>query len=431
MSKKKKVAPVVRPPTKRQLSRWQKQKRQQNIIFGIGMVIIAAVVILIGSGVYFGWYVPVQKPLGDTVLVVGETKFNMRYYIDSMKYQLEEYIDGTFGGQWYYAYYFTDYILDIVQNSEIMRQEAAKMGITVSEAEIDFQLKGHPDIKNRALRDIVRSSILVQKLNSEFFVPQLSLSYEQRQIMAMLLESQTQLDKVKAEIEAGASFGDLAAEYSLDQYTKNMRGELGFRPREVISYILGSTDVEEAIFSQGVGTLGQFREVELTKQLGYWLVMVTERNDDGSEAHIMGILLSSEEEAYMVKAILDSGEDFMAVAEEYSQFWDEEKQCDLGWRNIEDDIVVGEYAFADDTELMVVSPPIKDVEASTTGAYWLIDVRAADNLPLTGENLDIVISSLFNDWLAEVSESVAESITNNLDQEREDWVVSYFMGTLG
>ena len=433
MSKKKKVAPVVRPPTKRQLSRWQKQKRQQRIIFGIGMAIIAAVVILIGSGVFFGWYVPVQKPLGDVILEVGDTKFTVRYYIDSLKYQLEDYFEGALQGQWYYALYYTDYILDIIKNAEIMRQEAAKIGIVVSEEEIDFQLQGNRDIKKNALRDLVRSTLLIQKLTDEYFTPQLSLSYEQRQVLAMLLESQLQLDDVRAELAEGLDFGDLAEEKSLDKYTQSLRGDIGLRPQGVITYLFGSTAIGEAIFSQEVGTLGQYEDTEVSKNIGYWLVMVTDKDEEGIEVRISAILLSSEEEALMVKARLDDGEEFDDLAREFSQIWDEEKQADLGWRAIYDssEIAVADYIFDEETELMVVSDPILDTTAETTGGYWLFDVQSSENLPLTGENLEIMINTLFTDWLTGVSEDAESRVTNYMDDDRAYWVVDYLTGALG
>ena len=427
MSKKKKVAPVVRPPTKRQLTRWQKQKRQQKIIFGIGAVIVAAIVILVGSGVYFGWYVPVQLPLRDVVLEVNGASFTARYFIDTMKYQLT----GVLQGNWTLSWLYMDYVTDMIINSELLRYGAENLGITVSEAEVDEYLLGHSDNKNPALRDMVRTTLLTNKLREEHFAPQLPLDPEQRQALAMLLESQTQLDDIKAQIEAGDDFGELAKEHSLNAYTKNLLGDLGFRPSEAIYPLLGSTVVSDAIFNQTIGTLGQVKDEEITKELGYWIIKVTEKSEDGNDARISGILLGSEEEASMIKARLDNGEDFLALCEEYSQDWDEGKQGSLGQLAIETESILAPFVFDPETKTGDISSPIKDTEESvTTGGYWLIKVLKSENRPLVGENRVILLDLLFNDWWALVKEETADSVTNHIDEDRSSWIVDYLTGAL-
>ena len=431
MSKKKKVAPVVRPPTKRQLTRWQKQERQQKIIYGIGAVIIAAVVILIGSGVYFGWYVPVQLPLRETVLEVRDSKLPMSYYVDTAKYQLNYLVNGALGGLWSYAYYFgyLDYIYDYIRTAEVMRLAAKEMGIVVSEAEIDEQLRGHPDSKNRALRGIVYTSLLSQKLSDEYFAPQLPLNPEQRRIKAMLLESQAQLDDVKARIEAGEDFGTLAEEFSLNAFTKGMKGDLGFRPREVIVPLLGYELLETVIFEQGVGTMSQVYDMDVSKPVGYWLVKVIEMDEDEERARISSMLLGSEEEALEVLARLEDGEEFVVLAEEFSQVWDANNP--EVWFYIDDEKTeVVAFVFDEDTEIGDVSIPIQDTEEATTGGYWLIEVTASENRPISDENHAIMIDGLFSDWLDEIKENAQDDVVNYFDDERALWVVDYFTGGL-
>ena len=51
------------------------------------MAVIAAVLAIIGTGVYRGWYLTDYKPLHDTVLEVNGTKFSMDYYIKSVELQ--------------------------------------------------------------------------------------------------------------------------------------------------------------------------------------------------------------------------------------------------------------------------------------------------------------------------------------------------------
>ena len=63
--------------TKRQLSRWQQQKRRQRIIVSIGISVITVVIGLVIAGIYFGWYLTEYKPLKQIVVEVNDTKFNM------------------------------------------------------------------------------------------------------------------------------------------------------------------------------------------------------------------------------------------------------------------------------------------------------------------------------------------------------------------
>ncbi|MEE9521170.1 MAG: protein export protein, partial [Dehalococcoidales bacterium] len=59
---KKKAEKPRREVTKRQLSRWQLQKRRQRILLGLGILVISAVLIVISVGVYQRWYIAEYKP---------------------------------------------------------------------------------------------------------------------------------------------------------------------------------------------------------------------------------------------------------------------------------------------------------------------------------------------------------------------------------
>ena len=89
MAKKKKhVEKPRREFTRRQLSHFKKHQRRQRIIFSAGILIVAAVLVVVGAGVYFGWYVPDVKPLHETVIRVNDTEFSMDYYVKALKYQM-------------------------------------------------------------------------------------------------------------------------------------------------------------------------------------------------------------------------------------------------------------------------------------------------------------------------------------------------------
>jgi len=438
LSKKKKAAPVVSPPTKRQLSRWQKQKRQQRIIFGIASLVIAAVLILVGSGVFFGWYMPVYRPLHATVLEIGGTSYPMNYFVDYLQYQIGNTIDSYLGGDWSYAAWYMDYVVDSLQNDVMVRQAADRLGISISEAEIDKYLEGHPEIKNRALRDIAYSVLLYQKLSDEYFAPQLPENPEQRQILAMLLESRTQIDQVLAELEAGADFGTLAEELSLNEATRTNKGDLGFHPREVVLPLFESNneDLAELIFSQEVGAFGWVEDANFLKSVGYWIIKITEIDEEFDMVRFSGMLLGTEEEALALMVRLDEGEDFSELAQEYSQVWDSAGGDDMGWFTAEDaeagyiPMVLADYIFDPDTQIEVAALIKDEAETETTGAYWFIQIAAEENRPLSDDDRNTMIDQLFSDWMVQVQENAADGIFNYLDEDRQTWVVDYLTGAL-
>ena len=121
---KKKVVKPKREVTKRQLSRWQKQKRIQRIIFGLGILVIVAVLGIVGAGVYNRWYIPEYKPLHQTVIGVNDTKFDMDYYVKMLKFY------GS-GMPMQQMYSLADEVVMLIERNELVRQGAMKLGISV------------------------------------------------------------------------------------------------------------------------------------------------------------------------------------------------------------------------------------------------------------------------------------------------------------
>jgi parvulin-like peptidyl-prolyl isomerase len=425
LAKKKKTPQAIHAPTKRQLSHWQKQKQRQRIILGIGITIIAAVFIIIGTGVYRGWYLTEYKPLHETVLVVNGTKYNMDYYIKAVELQSQ--------GQVNYIQYFLDPVVTSLEKAEITRQEALKLGISVSEDEIDNELKtSTAETKAEpAIRDYVRNYLLNQKLAKDYFGPKVAATADQRQIMAMLLESQSQATEVKARITAGEDFMTVAAELSLETTTKNDSGDLGWRPKGVLQNLVSSSVLEEAVFNQTVGTIGQVFDSKISKSTGYWLVKVTGKEEATGKVHVFGMLLSSEEQAKSVNARLDAGEDFSALAQELSLKWDETNKDDLGWIGSDSTDVIKDYIFSPDTLLNVVSPIIKDANATTLGGCWLYKVLDSGERELSSDDRDILVNKLYTDWIGVKTTEYQDKIVNSMDTVKKNFATNRIQADLG
>ena len=421
MSKKKAEKPRGKF-TKRQLSHWQQQKRRQLIILVAGISVVVAVVGLVFFGLYFQWYLPDIKPLGETVLEVNGTKFKMDYYIESLKYQLGDYT--------YLAEYYLDPILDSIKQSELARENAAELGFIVSDAEIDEELKDSEFIDSKAVRDIVKTQLLIDKLREEYFGPQVPASAEQRLVLAMFLESQAQAGEVRARIEAGEDFAQLAGGLSLDSFAKEKNGDLGWRPQGVLNGLLASSVFDDYAFSSEIGVLNQpVYDEEKTKSLGYWLIEVLEKKEDLSQVHVQAMLLSSEEEALTIKARLVRGEDFDELAKEFSQRWTEEDGADLGWLS-QDTMsqAFDDFAFNPGTELNVVSLPIRDETTTTKGGYWLIEVLESGTWAISDEDRGLLIDQALNDWWSALLDNQENNIVSYLDERLKEFAVRKVVG---
>jgi len=417
---KKKLEKPKRELTRRQLSHWQRQRRRQRIILGFGALIIVSVLGLVGAGFYYQWYLPEYKPLHQTVIEVNSTQFNMQYLIDAAKFQLGEYYS--------YVEYYLEPIIENIQQSELIRQGAEELGFTVSNAEVKETLEsyGYDDIP--AVRDAIRAQLLLIKLSDEYFEQQVPQLAAQRYVMAMFLESESQVNEVKARLEAGEDFAVLAAELSLDDTCKEKGGDLGWRPEGALYLLVGSSVLEENAFTGEVGALSQpLYEADKTKAVGYWLVKILERKEETGQARVQAILLASEEQALEVRARLEAGEDFAVMAGEFSQHSVSKEnggEFDVTSANLVSSAFNG-FVFDPEVELQTLSQPIRDEEISTTGGYWLIKVVAVDdNRQIDEENRDMLKSDALSQWVAALWDNPENNVVSYLDDEMKAFAIA-------
>jgi len=423
LAKKKTAERPKHKPTKRQLSRWQKQKRRQRFIIGIGTSVIVVALALVIAGIYNQWYIPQSKPLKETVVEVNDVRLNMAYYIDTLDYQLA-------GIPQQQVSLFLDIIAEGIQQNELIRQEALKLGVTVSDDEIDEEIKNNELPGNQAVRDITRTQLLIQKLREGYFNDQVPLSAEHRYIMTMFLESESQADEIRDRLIAGEDFSQLAGELSLDGYTLEMNGDLGWKPQGVIDGLLLTFVLDEYVFSNPVSEAAvTVRDAEKTKDLGYWLIEVLERNEETGEARVRAMMLASEEETQMIISRLSGGEEFATLAEEYSQAWSDEDGADLGWLaagGASD--VFDEFVFDSETELNVISGPIRDESISTAGGYWLLRIPDGGVREISDDDRDLIIEKAMQEWLDSILEDPENILIIYLDEGMREFAISRFTG---
>jgi len=410
---KKKVERPRREFTRRQLSHWQQQKRRQRIIAISGISIIATVIVLVGAG----WYISQFRPLRETVIRVNDTEFNMDYYVKTLKFYGE-------GQTSYYMYSLADEVVEIIEQNELVRQEATRLGISVSDDAVDEELKSRDPPLSRDYRDLVRTEMLMTKLRDEYFEQKVPVFGEQRHIMAMFLEGESQAQEVRARLEAGEDFAELADELSLDGLFEN--GDLGWQSEDVLTILLGTPILGEHAFNAEVGVLSQpVYDEDKVKGIGYWLIEVLEREEDEEEVDVQAMLLESEEEAWEVRARLEAGEDFATLSEEFSRLEEAKKGGYLGL--VTPGMITpafDEVVFEAKLEPGTPSEPVKDETTVTKGGYWLLKVLdKADNRQIEDADRDLLKAKAFNDWLLALWDSPENVIESYLDDEKKAWAV--------
>jgi len=420
---KKKVEKPRREVTKRQLSRWQQQKRRQRIIFGLGTFIIVAVVGILGVG----WFIGQYQPMRQTVIRVNDTEFNMEYYIEMLKLQGRNQSAE-------YMPYLANIVVQNIEQNELIKQGALKLGSSVSDEAVNKALKDSDLSINDALRDLTRTQMLINKLQDEYFEQQVPVFAEQKHIMAMLLESEQQANEVRARVEKGESFTEPAGELSLDALSKAKKGDLGWYPESILSESLGTSIPEGYAFSTEVGVLSlPLYDEETNKEVGYWLIKVLGRNEEGEEeeAYVLAMLLGSEEEAEDVRARLEAGEDFATLAEELSQYAEsKEKGGDLGM--VTPDMmtpVFDEFVFNPELELEMLSQPIRDEAVTTNGGYWLVKVvDEDDNRQIEDDDRDLLKAKALDAWVSSLLFDPENEIDDSyLDEEKKAWAIEQAM----
>jgi parvulin-like peptidyl-prolyl isomerase len=247
--------------------------------------------------------------------------------------------------------------------------------------------------------------------------------------MAMFLETEVQAISVRTRLEAGEDLGELAGELSLESISQSNHGDLGWRPKGVLPELLGTSVLDDYAFNAQVGVLSQpIYDEASSKNVGYWLLKVSEREEDSDLAHVQGILLGSEIEAKDTRARLAAGEDFTVLARALSQHeTSKANDGDIGWSTPDDTMseAFEDFAFDYKVELETISEPIRDETVTTTGGFWLLKLLEKDaNRKIEDDNRNILKTTALNEWVDSVLENPENKIERYLDEEKKLYAIS-------
>ena len=412
--------------TRRQLSQHQRQQLRQKIILFSGISIIVAVVLLITAGWVFGEYLPNNK----TIVTVYDTKIKAGDLVDTMEYYAAMYASY---GQTLDLNQQTDYILSSMVQNELLRRAAGQLGISVSEEEIDKQLGESAGSARKAIREMARASLLVQKLKDEHFGPQVGDTGPQVKINAMLVESANLIPEIRARLMSGDNITVLAEEFALNTASKTAKGAFDWHPRDVLKDDIGSSIPVDWAFSDDV-TAGQISD-GLTdnvssKQLGYWLLRLNEKPvtaEDDSTANVSAVFLSSKAQAEEVRELLEDSGNLAAIAEQYSQYsLSKQGKGELGIVAASSNISgpFNDYVFGEDTPVGVWSEPIKDTQFWTTGGVWFVQVvdKSSDREYAVLDK-DELVDKAYSEWSGGLMADTDAYIKYDFSDAQRTWAI--------
>jgi len=414
---KKREEKQPREYTKRQLSHFKKQQRRQKIILFSGISVIVVVVLIILSGWFFGEFYPMNK----TIATVHDAKIKESDFIDAMEILG---INQVAYGQTLDLSSQADYILNAMVQNELTIQAAEKLGITVSDEEVDEQIANMPYADSKIGRAMFRASLLASKMQSGYFSDMVGDSAEQVLMNTMMVESNELVSELRERLAHGESFTALAEEYATNTVSKNNKGVFDWHPAAVLRSDLNNPIPVDWAFGADVvaGDISPALSDNSTyKQLGYWLIKVTYRGE--GEADTETLLVSSEALAEYLKPLLETADDISALADEYSQYGPSKSGHGQLYTTDTDNIsdAFNGYVFNPDTPLDVWSDPIKETHYWTRGGAWIVQVVDKEaNRTLSEDDKKELVANAYNDWTSSLWD---DAVVYSMDDNQKQWAI--------
>jgi hypothetical protein len=403
--------------TRRQLSHAKKEKLRQRIIFITAIVIVAAIILI----PVIGWIVTEYYPMHQTVLKVNDVKYTMRDMIDYMKIgranDTNKEKDGwTLAGE----------ALQYMQQGEIMRQGAAKLGITASDNETKqyLEMMGMPD--DKAFEIYYGNQLIAAQLQNNYFGENLTKTADQVHALMMMLESDEQALEIREKLVSGGNFTALAEEHAQNYYSKNVnKGDFGWHIREVLKTMVGTDFPLDYAFSANAGDLSQpITDNETYKQWGYWLIKVVDRPEEG-KVNVQALLVSDKALAKDIKSRLEANTAGLGdMADQYTQYsLSKSTHGDIGVISTADNSTYtqafNDYVWNPSTPAGKWSEPILEEELWTRGGSWIVKVVEKEaGRALNDEDKSYLISEAFNFWFNKLSEDPDLKLEDNLVTEK-------------
>lgn len=236
----------------------------------IAFIAVAIILIIVG----FFYNQQYLEPFRRTIITVDNTDITMDYFL---KRSRQTGLDAMA-------------MLEALTNEQILKQEAPKYIGEVTSADINQELKkiaqgvsenitdsefkewyrqqlNEAKLSDAEYKELIRNRLLAIRLQ-EYLAERVPTIGEQVHVYAIVVETFEDAEAVKARLDAGEDFGDLAREVSLDTETGEKGGELGWIPRGAMDFLF-----DETAFSLNIGEASDI----LPTEQGFYLLKVSEK----------------------------------------------------------------------------------------------------------------------------------------------------------
>ena len=409
-----KQSPTPKIVTRKHIARLEREKQQVRLIQTISIAAIAIVVLLVGYGILDTTYFRLQKPVAE---VNGE-QIKLNYWQERVQFsrinlannlQQYQYYQQNFGldtSQQIQEIQFYlqspellgEQVLNQLVDEALVRQEAQKRGITVTDDEVEARIQGSLNFfpNGTPTPTITPTDFSFPTLTSE----QLAL-YPATSTPTPVLATPTSVptntpDPAATVPPATPTFlpqppTATSTPYTLDGY----KDEYGQSLDNIKTF-----DVSEATFRL-VYENQLYREKLLAE-----IAKDAPRTDEQVLAR--HILLDDAQLAGTIYALATSGQDFAELAKKYSKDTGSGANGGgLGW--------FGKGAMVAEFEAAAFSQPIGEIgkPVQSQFGYHIIQVIAREQLPATASQYEQNQQTTFTDWLTKTREDAetAETIT--------------------
>jgi len=295
---------------RQQAPRRQRERKALLFLWIIIPTIVALSLGLVGYWYYANhvavWHQPVAK--------VNEKVIDMDYFVKSLRYDWLVLYGGGVDSS-----FIASQVLARVEEDELVRQGAEKLGVAVTADEVTQKIRDllmpsaegsdgeQPEmafddtyeqwldlikLADEEYRQIVETSLLRQKIAERLKESEVPKEGEQVLLHAIVVGSEGEALEVVTRIEGGDDFADLATELSLGEGSKENGGNQGWVPRG-ISY----PELDEVAFALEVEVVSD----PILVGQSYYVIKVSEKaqNRTIDDEH-RNILLSVEFEKWLV-----------------------------------------------------------------------------------------------------------------------------------
>lgn len=405
--------PQTKHVTRKQQNRVEREHRQRTLITAATIAVAALVVLILGYGVLDQLVLQKNKP----VATVDGTKISLADFQARVRYDRYQLIQNTLTLQQYAqmfsfdqnsANYFTqqiqqnlsmlnteevmgDQVVEELINDVVIAKQAEKMGITVSEEGIDIALQ-------EAFGYFANGTPTPEPTSLPFATATLSPKQ-----LTLVPPTATPTKEPTATTGPTATPDAATATPTEDPNatpTEEPTPLPTATPYTLEGYQKSYSDYTTALEADALFSEEEFREIFRARLIYDKVLAVVTKDVVATTDYIWArhILVASEEEAAVIEGKLAAGQDWSALAAEFST--DESNKNnggDLGWFN--KSAMVAEFsdaAFAL-TEIGEISKPV-----NTSFGWHIIQLLGRETRPATSDELDQLRQDKFTEWLASV-----------------------------